>query len=195
MATRVLTCEQDYRNELIDALAAFDARVSGAQAAHTWSEPSPCPGWNAEDVVRHVTGNVRTFIATVPSDTAAGAPPRPADDEDLVRGWDRARANALQVLRTCEDPANVRVPLGPREMTITFVIEALLRDVVIHTWDLARAAGGDEILPAHLVTAATAALARMPQHIRERGYFEDALEAPPDATDQIRLLALAGRRA
>lgn len=195
MATRVLTCEQDYRSELIDALAAFDSRVSGAQAARAWAQPSPCPGWNAEDVVRHVTSNVRTFIATVPGEAPSGAPQRPVDDEDLVRAWQLARAVALQVLRTCEDPASVRVPLGPREMTITFVIEALLRDVVIHTWDLARAAGDDELLPAHLVSAATAALARMPQHIRERGYFEDALEAPPDATDQIRLLALAGRRA
>src|SRR6266704_5169131 len=113
VATRVLTCEQDYRNELIDALAAFDARVRATQAAQAWTEPSPCPGWTAADVVMHVTGNVRTFVATVPADAGERQPL--AQDDDLVRGWERARAVALQVLRACEDPANVRVPLGPRE--------------------------------------------------------------------------------
>lgn len=195
MAKRVLTCEQDYSSELIDALAAFDARVRAVHAAGAWAAATPCTGWTASDLVRHVTGNVRVFVATVPRQAAAGGQQPPEEDPDLVRGWEAARAAADRVLRTCEDPANVRVPLGPREMTITFVMEALLRDVVIHVWDLARATGGDELLPDHLVSAATSALARLPQHIRERGYYEDALEPPPDATEQVRLLALAGRRA
>jgi uncharacterized protein (TIGR03086 family) len=139
---------------------------------------------------------VRMFVATVPGAADAGGQQQPAEqDEDVVQGWVQARATADQVLRACHNPADVRVPLGPREMTITFVMEALLRDVVIHIWDLARATHGNELIPAHLVTAATAALARLPQHIREQGYYQDALDAPPNATDQARLLALAGRRA
>lgn len=191
MVTRVLTCDRDYRNELIDALAIFGEQVRSAQATQRWDALSPCRGWTAADVVRHVTGNVHMFVATVPGDLTIGA----AEDEDLVRGWERAQAAAVRVVRGCKDPAHVRVPLGQREMTITFVMEASLRDIVIHTWDLARAAGGDEVLPAHLVTAATAALARLPQSIRERGLYDDVLEVPADATDQDRLLALAGRRA
>lgn len=190
MATRVLTCDQDYRCELADALGVFDARVRSTRAA-AWTTPSPCKGWTAADVVTHVIGNVYAFAAAM----GGGAQQQPAGQEDLVQSWERARAVADQILSSCHDPAaTVPMLLGSREMTVAFVIEALLRDVVIHTWDLARATAGDEILPEHLVTAATAALGRLPVPIRRRGYYADSLTAPPDATAQVRLLALAGRR-
>jgi uncharacterized protein (TIGR03086 family) len=151
-------------------------------------------------VVTHVIGNVRAFINTVGGDTAggdtAGEPPEPAGQEDLVERWDRVQAAADRVLGTCDDPAAILpMLLGERQITVAFVIEALLRDVVIHTWDLARATGGDETLPPHLVTAATAALASLPVPIRLRGYYAGPLDPPAGATDQIRLLAESGRRA
>lgn len=194
MPKSVLTCDQDYRSEMIDALATFDERVHALQTARGWNAPSPCEGWSAADLIVHVTGNVRTFVAVtggqVPGQVGDGGQEVP----DVIKDWEQVRAAASEWLRMCDDPTAVRVPLGEREMTIAFAVEALLRDVVIHTWDLGRATGGDEILPAHLVTAATASLARLPQRIRERGYYADALEPAPDATDQDRLLALAGRR-
>jgi hypothetical protein len=73
MARRVFTCDQDYRNELTDALEAFDARVRAAQAAAAWTAPSPCEGWTAADVVRHVTGNVYAFVNTVGGEGTGGA--------------------------------------------------------------------------------------------------------------------------
>lgn len=196
MATRVLTCDQDYRGELADALEAFGARVSAAQAATAWAGSSPCEGWTAADVVRHVTGSVYAFVHAMGGDGSGGAAAQQAEGAELVRGWERARTVAGEVLGACDDPAaTVPMMLGPRAMTAAFVMEALLRDVVIHTWDLARAAGGDEVLPGHLVTAATAALASLPLPIRQRGYYADPLAPPEGATSQDRLLALAGRRA
>jgi uncharacterized protein (TIGR03086 family) len=196
MATRVLTCDADYRAELADALEAFGARVGAAQEATAWDGTSPCPGWTAADVVRHVTGSLYAFVVAMGGDGSGGAAAQQAEGAELVRGWEQARAVAGEVLGACEDPAaTVPVMLGPRAMTAAFVMEALLRDVVIHTWDLARAAGGDEALPGHLVTAAAAALASLPLPIRRRGYYADPLAAPEDATDQDRLLAQAGRRA
>jgi uncharacterized protein (TIGR03086 family) len=203
MTKSVLACDVDYRSEMIGALTAFDERVRAPRTAAAWTAATPCEGWSAADVVTHVTGNVRTFVTVAGGDPpadeqsrTAGAADRTADglEDPLIAEWERACATADHFLRTCGDPTAVRVPLGPREMTIAFAIEALLRDVVIHTWDLARATGGDESLPSHLVTAATASLARLPQRIRERGYYSDALEVSPDATDQVRLIALAGRR-
>jgi len=195
MVTRVLTSDADYRAELADALEVFGARVSAAQAATAWAGPSPCPGWTAADVVRHVTGSLYAFVNAMGGNGSGGAPGQQAEGAELVQGWEQARTVAGRVLGACEDPAaTVPMMLGPRAMTAAFVVEALLRDVVIHTWDLARAAGGDEVLPGHLVTAATAALARLPLPIRQRGFYADPLDPPEGATDQDRLLALAGRR-
>lgn len=186
---RALTCDQDYRAELADALAAFDVRVRDAQARDAWTAPSPCDGWTAADVLTHVAGSVSMFAAAMGSDAqpAAGAGP--------VQRWDQARSIAERILGGIEDPAApAAMKLGSREMTVAFVVEALLRDVVIHAWDLARATGGDEILPPHLVTAATAALASVPGHIRRKGLYADPLDVPDGSGDQARLLALAGRR-
>jgi uncharacterized protein (TIGR03086 family) len=203
MTTRVFTCDQDYRSELADAMQGFGGRVRHAQATATWATSSPCAGWTAADVVTHVTGNVHAFINIVgggADDGAqreqAGQEPRsgPADD-DLPGRWTRARVAADRILGTCDPAAILPMPLGSRQMTVAFAIEALLRDVVIHTWDVARATGDDETLPQHLVTAASAALASLPVPIRLRGYYAAPVEPPPDATDQIRLLAESGRLA
>ncbi len=190
MTTRVLTCDQDYRRELADALAAFDTRVRSVPAV-AWTAASPCDGWTAADVVSHVTGNVYAFAAAVGSQAR---PPQARDDPP--RDWAQAKAVADQIISTGGDPtATVPMMLGERAMTFAFVMEALLRDVVIHTWDLARATGGDEELPAHLVTAATAALARLPGKVRQLGLYAAALPSTPEASGQERLLALAGRPA
>lgn len=194
MTTRVFTCERDYRSELADAMEGFGARVRHAQAAAAWASSSPCAGWTAADVVKHVTGNVHAFIDIV-GGAGDGAPQEQAGPADLTDGWIRARAAAERVLAACDPAAVLPMPLGSRQMTVAFAVEAVLRDVVIHTWDVARATGGDETLPPHLVTAASAALASLPVPIRLRGYYAAPLEPPVDATDQIRLLAESGRLA
>ncbi|MGH3157705.1 MAG: TIGR03086 family metal-binding protein [Streptosporangiaceae bacterium] len=197
MTTRVLTCDQDYRGELADALEAFGTRVRHTRATAAWTASSPCPGWTAADVITHVTGNVHAFINTVGDGADGGGQQEPAaGPEDMAERWTRAEAAADRVLGACDDPAAILpMLLGSRQITVAFVIEALLRDVVIHTWDVARATGGDETLPPHLVTAATAALASLPVPIRLRGYYAAPLDPPPGATSQIRLLAESGRLA
>lgn len=195
MAKRLLSCDEDYRAEAIDALLAFDDRVHATETIRAWNMPTPCEGWMVGDLVAHVTGSVRLFL-TMAGRQIAEQPPAPDGDPDpaaVIQEWERIRAAGDEYLRTCGEPGVIRVPLGEREMTIAFAIEALVRDVVIHTWDLGHATGGDELLPPHLVTAATASLARLPQQIRDRGLYSNAFELAEGATDQDRLLALAGR--
>ncbi|HEY3953157.1 MAG TPA: TIGR03086 family metal-binding protein [Streptosporangiaceae bacterium] len=201
MTTRVFTCDQDYRSELADALEGFGTRVRHAQAMAAWTGPSPCTGWTAADVVTHVTGNVHAFINIVGGGADDGGQREQAGQQplsgpaDLAGRWTRAKAAADRILGACDPAAVLPMPLGSRQMTVAFAIEALLRDVVIHTWDVARATRDDETLPPHLVTAASAALASLPVPIRLRGYYAAPLEPPLDATDQIRLLAESGRLA
>lgn len=194
MAKRLLTCDEDYRTEAIHALLAFGNRVHAAETLRAWNMPTPCEDWTVGALVAHVTGSVRLFLTLagrqVTEPPAADENPDPAA---VIEEWDSICAAGDEYLRTCGEPGVIRVPLGEREMTIAFAIEALVRDVVIHTWDLGHAVGGDEILPPHLVTAATASLARLPQRIRDRGLYSNALDLADGATDQDRLLALAGR--
>ena len=66
-------------------------------------------------------------------------------------------------------------------------------DTLVHTWDLARAAGVDERLDPDSVRHVEAFLAGAGDAIRSPGGFGPALEPPAGADDQTRLLCLAGR--
>ena len=72
-------------------------------------------------------------------------------------------------------------------------------DVLIHTWDLARAAGLDEALDPGEVARNAAGVEAMPpevdQAMRDSGHYGPRVEVPADADAQTRLLAFMGRRA
>jgi uncharacterized protein (TIGR03086 family) len=68
-------------------------------------------------------------------------------------------------------------------------------DVLVHTWDLARAIGAEESLDEDSVRRAYAALKPMDAMIRQPGVFGPKLEAPTDADVQTEFLYFLGRRA
>jgi uncharacterized protein (TIGR03086 family) len=68
-------------------------------------------------------------------------------------------------------------------------------DTCIHTWDLARAVGGDERLDPDVVRLSWEMLEPMDAMLRRPGVFGPKLDAPADADEQTRLLYFLGRRA
>ena len=67
-------------------------------------------------------------------------------------------------------------------------------DVLVHTWDLARATGLDETLDADEVARLVQHLEDMPFEAMEAsGQYGPRVAAPPDADDQVRLLTAMGR--
>jgi uncharacterized protein (TIGR03086 family) len=71
-------------------------------------------------------------------------------------------------------------------------------DVLIHTWDLARAAGLDEVLDPGEVARNVAGVEAMDptveEAMRDSGHYGPRVEVPADADAQTRLLAFMGRR-
>jgi uncharacterized protein (TIGR03086 family) len=75
------------------------------------------------------------------------------------------------------------------------VIGIAAGDMLIHSWDLARALGRDDTLPSEAVEAVYAALQSIPSDfLRAAGRFKDPVEVPDDASTQDKLLAYAGRQ-
>jgi len=70
----------------------------------------------------------------------------------------------------------------------------VLGDVLVHTWDLARAAGLDESLDADEVHALLVGLEPVDDVLRASGHDGPKVEVPADADEQARLLAFTGRR-
>jgi uncharacterized protein (TIGR03086 family) len=67
-------------------------------------------------------------------------------------------------------------------------------DVLVHTWDLARAAGLDEKLNQDAVAHAFEGMKPMDANIRVPGFFGPKVEPPPGADLQTQFLSFLGRK-
>lgn len=169
--------------------AGFSARVEGV-AGDQWSDPSPCQGWTARDVVSHVVETHRRVIAV----TEGRGAPIPTADEDVVASW---HAVSAAVRAALADPAEASKTLGARFGNQTFeqlVGRILSTDTLVHTWDLARATGQDDRLDTDSVQAAFAHLAPIDEALRVPGGFGPKIDPPLDADQQTRFLCFVGRR-
>ena len=98
--------------------------------------------------------------------------------------------------RALEDPT---VATGERETQMgTNTLEKVTdmiwtNDVLVHTWDLARATGQDDTLDADTVGRMYAGMEPMEEAIRNSGHFGARVEVPEDADTQTKLLAFTGR--
>jgi uncharacterized protein (TIGR03086 family) len=67
-------------------------------------------------------------------------------------------------------------------------------DVLIHTWDLARATGLDERLDERIAAQTLTGMQPMDEALRASGHYGPRVEVPAEADIQTRLLAFTGRQ-
>jgi len=168
----------------------FDAAVR-AMTRDKWEAQSPCEQWRARDVVVHVVAGHRGVIAGV----RGGQPATLGADEDPRRAWAEA-SRALDEI-TGEPQALAKEIDGPvGKMAAGQIIgQFVTMDLLVHTWDLARAVGADERLDEDSVRRAYETLKPMDAMIRQPGVFGPKLEPPPGADLQTEFLYFLGRRA
>ena len=170
--------------------AGFGAAVA-AVGPDRWDAQSPCEEWSARDVVGHVVSGHRGVIAGIRG--GEPAPLGPDDDpkrawEDAVRGMETITGDPEALGKEVDGPTG-KMPAG--EIIGRFVT----MDLLVHTWDLARAVGADERLDEAAVREAYEVLKPMDAVIRQPKVFGPRLEAPPGADVQTEFLYFLGRRA
>ena len=169
----------------------FTQRVEAVPAGG-WARPSPCQGWLARDVVRHLVEWVPAFFAD-----AGGPklPPAPPSEADPAGAW-RALDTAIQAV--LDDPGQVGSEIDHPHVGKRSFDEAIgqfvLPDVFIHTWDLARATGQDETLDPAIVHELLVGMEPLDEMLRASGQYGPRVEVPADADEQTRLIAFTGRR-
>lgn len=169
--------------------ADFSTRVE-AVPADCWESPSPCEGWTARDVVRHMVGNVDMFFGMIGRER----PPGPSVDDDPVGAWAGAR-DAMQAALDDPDVAGAEYDGMFGRTTLEQSVDRFMAvDLVVHSWDLARAAGGDERLDPDEVHRVYEELQPMDDMLRAPNAFGPKLDPPEGADEQGRLLAFLGRR-
>jgi uncharacterized protein (TIGR03086 family) len=150
--------------------------------------PTPCSEWSVQQLIDHLVGGAEYLFAAatgseaVPSSGAPGTKYRTCVDRVL---------SALEMPGAME-----RVCVSPLgfDWSVAEAVAGTFFDVLIHTWDLARATGQDERLNADLVQACSAMfLPEMPRRGREAGIVGPEVPLGEGASAQDRLLAAMGR--
>jgi uncharacterized protein (TIGR03086 family) len=158
--------------------------------ADAWDDPAPCEGWMARDVVGHMVEWMPAFLASAPIEVRAG----PSVGDDPLGAW-VALSDSLQ--SALDDP-EVAARTFTHERAGTHTIEAaigmfFLGDILVHTWDLARAGGFEVNLDPDEVHALLGGMEGMEEVLRESGHYGPRVEVPADADEQTRLIAFTGR--
>jgi uncharacterized protein (TIGR03083 family) len=148
-----------------------------------WDRRSPCDAWDARGVLEHVIG----FHDVLLLRPLGLKPSRPRGDpqvrwqltyDALMEAFQAGRATQLDAYR---------------------LIPSLTRDVLVHTWDLARAVGADDKLDPRWCQLCYAGLPADPQELSApgmSGMFKAPVALGSDSGEidvQARLLARLGR--
>jgi uncharacterized protein (TIGR03086 family) len=171
---------------------AFTDRVSAVPAGG-WDRPAPCEGWVARDVVVHMVEWMPSFLARAGVDLALDIAPGTAGDEP-AKAWEQL-AQSLQALLDDPDLASSEIdvaPVGRHELEVA-IDRFFTGDILIHTWDLARATGLDETLDGPMVSEMLVGMQPHDDALRQSGHYGPKVEVPDSADDQTKLLAFTGR--
>jgi len=179
---------QQTRDNFIASIRLFDSRVQAAPTDE-WPAPSPCEGWAARDVVAHLVGNLRSLRLALEGGDFFDGFGQPVEG-DLAAAWDTERDEVVPLVVGTERET---VTIRGNQVPLAVIVDSIMRDLVIHTWDFARAVGGDEHLPVDLVSAATEAMAMVDDSARGPGFYGQIVPTPADADAQTKLLGLSGR--
>ena len=156
-----------------------------------WERPSPCDAWDARGVLEHVIG----FHDVLLLRPLGLKPDRPHDDPqrrwELTYGQLERRSNPVAPV---DESSTSGVTGQSRDaMDARAMMPNLTRDVLVHTWDLARAVGADDRLDPQWCEHFYAALPSDASMLSASGMF-DAPVAVGDRGDvQSKLLARLGR--
>lgn len=165
----------------------FSDRLN-AVSSDDWSKATCCAGWDVAALVEHAIGAQRM----VPKALGATGDIDAAGD-DPVEVWNTVRAAAdaaLSVPGALEQ--TVKLPFG--EMRAVDGFGFPFGDLLIHTWDLARAIGADDRLIPEACAMVLAQYEPIDALLRGPGVFGPRLEPAPDADIQDQLLAFVGRQ-
>src|SRR3954453_13625406 len=179
---------------LVTAMRGLSSRVAQVRPEDL-GRPTPCTEWDVRALLEHVIGELLWTEPLLAGKTIADVGARLEGDHV---GSDAAAACAAgvavaadAVIGVTDWSAPVHVSYG--DVPAASYVAEVATDVLVHTWDVARAVGADEELDDELVQLALERLAGQEDMLAASGLFATPVPVPGDAPAQTRLLAALGR--
>lgn len=164
----------------------FSERVE-AVGPQDWSKPTCCEKWSVAQLVDHAIGAQRMVPKALGATGVIDAV-----GDDLLVVWKTVRGGADAALRAPGAlEQQVKLPFG--ELKAGDGLAFPMSDLLVHTWDLARAIGTNDRLNPEACEKAMTDLEPIDTLLRGPGFYGPKVEPAPDADVQDRLLAFLGR--
>jgi uncharacterized protein (TIGR03086 family) len=177
------------RERFLRVAARFTDVVESVPPA-AWSNPAPCEGWTARDVVRHLVEWVPGFF----SRAGIELPVSMSVDDDPAKAWAQLR-DALQA--KLDDPevatSEIDIERVGRHTVAAAIEQFVTGDIVVHTWDLAKAAGVDATIDHEMAVRMVPAMTAIGDMLVASGHYGKAVAVPDDASIEDQLVASTGR--
>jgi uncharacterized protein (TIGR03086 family) len=156
-----------------------------------WDDPSPCEGWSARDLVNHVAESEISMLERV-----GLAPDPPPTDDDPSARWAAVREVVQECLDDPERAGREYDGFFGRTSLQDTIDKFACMDLLVHRWDLARAAGltEHEAMPADEVRSAFEFTRSLGDNLRQAGVCGPVVEVADDADEQSRFLGFLGRQ-
>ncbi len=183
--------------DLIDALEKSWAASTTVVARLDPSQldaPTPCIGWDVRAVLDHTLGEAAMMTAVNRGEPFGGNHgDLTGDGSTLLEEWTRIGADNVASWRSSGLEGKRTYFYGTYPAPASIVIN--LGEVLVHSWDLARATGQSVELDPDLVAPVHDLYASYPlDGMRANGQLGPEVPVPPDATPAARLLGLLGRQ-
>jgi uncharacterized protein (TIGR03086 family) len=184
------TDQRPAHRHAVEQASAYVARIGPDDLGR----PTPCAGWDLQQLLDHMVGQHLGFAAVV-RDGAAGADAY-QPQRFTPAAWEASVGVLLAAFERADlDARVVEVELDPeRPLPVSSLVIAQWLDTVVHTWDIAMALG-EAYAPDAVVAAAMARIATSipDDEGRERPGAAFAHAVVGDATPWGTALAALGR--
>lgn len=176
------------------AIAGLTPLVHATRASQL-DDATPCDKWAVRDLLNHLVGGGHMFATSLNGETLDMST-APADllGTDHAAAFDAAIAAFNAALDNTADLSKmVTLPFGTIPADVALRVAAA--DLLVHSWDLARATGQSFNPPEDLVLAATPFYLDFIQPpLRAMGLFAEEVNVSADASPLDKLVAYAGRQ-
>jgi uncharacterized protein (TIGR03086 family) len=157
--------------------------------------PTPCTEWTVRDVIDHVDGVSRGFIAVARKDVGEDTAPEPTA-ADLDTDWrERVAKNVRALGDAWDDPTSWQGRTDGAGLNLPNETwgKIALTEIVVHGWDIARATGQPFGLPNDTLRACFDHVVGFVPNAPVEGLWGPPVEVPTDAPLLDQIVAITGR--
>jgi len=167
-----------------------------ATGSGTPDSSTPCSEWNVQSLVNHAI-SVQNFAYTVlgpgtPDPASMSNVDHPFPSEGAEAALISITDKVLATIKEIDLAETVETPFGA--MPGGQFIMVPITDMIVHTWDIAKATGQNTTLDAGLSELGYNVLVNVVEGARANGAFGPEVTVPASSSFQDRMLGLSGRK-